>query len=260
MANRLSKRYLELSALNNYGGHMTKTSRRTALITGANRGLGLELCRQLLARNYSVFATCRAPGSARELRALAAKTRSLTILKLDVTAIASIKATISAVKNKTPSLDLLINNAGILASEKTGGFDRDVPQSHLDAFRTNALGPLLVARAAATLLAKASAPKVANISSELGSIGLSKTGGTYSYRASKAALNMYTRLLAADLRPLGISVFALHPGWVKTRMGGRAAPLTAMESARSVITLIERLDQASSGEFLSAVTGRKIAW
>lgn len=217
------------------------------LVTGANRGLGLEFTRQYLARGATVYAACRQPGQALALNHLAAEQPSkLKLLPLDVSRPASIQALRNELALLTDRLDRLINNAGILVrGERYGQLDADAMAR---SYQTNAIGPVLLAQACTDLLAKGESARIANISSGLGSISGVDGFNSPSYNASKAALNMWTRLLAQTLNPRGVLCFALRPGWVRTDMGGEGAPLDASESVAGMIGQFEQAgpeDQAS---------------
>jgi NAD(P)-dependent dehydrogenase (short-subunit alcohol dehydrogenase family) len=218
------------------------------LVTGANRGLGLEFARQLLARGERVVATCRHPGKATALNALAGEHPGrLRVLPLDVAAPRSI----AELANELPLLDealslrLLVNCAGVLHSgERFGAIDPAIVE---DSFRTNAMGPLLVTQALAERLADGA--KVANVSSVLGSIASLARFGSPSYDISKAAQNMVTALLAKALAPRGIVVLALHPGWAQTDMGGDNATVPVADAVAGLLRVIDGAGPADSGGF-----------
>jgi NAD(P)-dependent dehydrogenase (short-subunit alcohol dehydrogenase family) len=234
---------------------------RHALVTGANRGIGLEYVRQLLARGDRVVATARHPGKANALNALAGEHPGrLHVLPLDVAdprAIAELQRELLLLSDDsdTDRLDLLVNCAGVLHSgERFGKVDATTLD---DSFRTNAMGPFLLTQALAPRLADGA--RVANISSQLGSIAGVSRFGTPSYNISKAAQNMATALLAAALRPRDIIVVALHPGWVQTDMGGEGATVAPQASVAGMLQVIDRLTLADSGRFLDW-QGRALAW
>ncbi len=232
--------------------------RRHCLVTGANRGLGLEFVRQLLARGDHVVAACRQPGKANTLNLLAGEHPGrLQILPLDVAdprAHAALATEVSLITDEEP-LDLLINNAGVLRGGERFG---QVLASDLEAsFRTNAAGPFLLTQALAPRLADGAT--VANISSEVGSIALRQEFRTPSYAMGKAAQNMASSLLAQALAPRGIKVVALHPGWVRTDMGGAQAALSAQESVAGLLHVIHQLTMDQSGEFLDW-QGQPLPW
>ncbi len=226
------------------------------LVTGANRGLGLEFVRQLLARGERVVATCRQPGKAAALNTLAGEHPGrLHVLPLEVAEPKSHAQFAREVPLVTDGIDLLINNAGVLHSGERFG---SVGAAHLlDSFRTNAMAPFLLTQALAPLLAEGA--RVANISSQLGSIANVTRFGTPSYNISKAAQNMATALLTQALHERGIVVVALHPGWVQTEMGGSDATITPQQSVTGLLGVIDRLDPQHSGGFLDW-QGNAIAW
>lgn len=234
---------------------------RHCLVTGANRGLGLEFVRQLLARGDRVVATCRHPGKATALNALAGEHPGrLHVLPLDVADPRTIAELLRELlllggDGADDRFDLLLNCAGVLHSGERFG---SVGAANLDdSFRTNAMGPFLLTQALAPRLADGS--RVANVSSQLGSIGGLSRFGTPSYNISKAAQNMATVLLADALRARGIIVVALHPGWVQTDMGGAGATITAAESVTGLLRLIGAQMIADSGKFLDW-RGEALPW
>lgn len=231
---------------------------KRVLITGSNRGIGLALARESLARGDRVFATCRHPDEADELHAVAAEHGDrLTILRLDVTDEETIAESVEAVKSQEDGLELLINNAGISPSgERLGRLDAD---TMLHTFHVNAVGPMMVAQGTLDLLRSGDDPKILNISSRLGSLTQKSSGGRYSYSSSKAALNMLTRALAFDLRSDGIAVLTMHPGWVQTDMGGSGAPVAPAESARGILQVADELTMSHTGEFYT-YQGREVPW
>ena len=223
--------------------------RKHCLITGANRGLGLELAIQLLARQRHVVATCRHPGKATALNRLAGEHPGrLHVLPLDVADARSRDALLRELPLVTDDdpLHLLVNNAGVLRGGERFG---QVAAADLDAsFQTHAGGPFLLTQALAPRLADGAV--VANLSSEIGSITLRQEFRTPSYAIGKAAQNMVTSLLSQALAPRGIKVVALHPGWVRTDMGGDSALLSAAESASGLLQVIDHLTAEQSGRFL----------
>ena len=231
----------------------------TILITGANRGIGLALTRQLLQDNARIFATCRAPERAGDLNELAQRhAKRVTVLQLDVNEGASIASAVKAVAAETDALDLLINNAGI------GGDDSGRILGQLTAtevshvITTNAVSPLILTQACRELLKNGDNPRVVMISSGMGS--LQRTGGTsYAYRMSKAAMNMAARVLAFDSAMTGITTVTMNPGWVQTDMGGPSAALKPEESASALRKLIKRLTPADNGLFFQ-YDGGELPW
>lgn len=229
------------------------------LVTGANRGIGLELTRQLLARGDRVIATCRKPGQAHALDALAGDHPGrLQIVPLDVAEAASHRALLGELPlllGDGGRLDRVIQNAGVLHSGER--FGQVTEAALLDSLRTNASGPFLLGQSLAPWLADGA--KLASLSSILGSMTDTDNFSTPSYRISKAAQNMASRLLAAALADRGIIVLALHPGWVRTDMGGDGASVTAPDSARGLLAVIDGAGPTDSGRFLDW-QGREIAW
>ena len=217
------------------------------LVTGANRGIGLEFARQLLARGDRVIATCRHPGKATALNTLTGEYPGhLHVLPLDVANEKSRAELVRELPLVAGHVDLLINNAGVLHSGERFG---QLSSAHLDdSFRTNASGPLLLTEALAPALSDGAT--VGNLSSTLGSIASTSRFGTPSYNISKAAQNMATVLLAHALRDRGIRVVALHPGWVQTEMGGDGAQIAATASVAGLLKVIDDLTLDDSGRFL----------
>ena len=229
------------------------------LVTGANRGLGLEFVRQLLADGARVVAACRQPGKATALNTLAAEHPGhLKVLPLDVGDARSRDELVREwplAAGEDARIGLLVNNAGVLHSgERFGTLTADTLD---DSLRTNVTGPLLLTQALAPLLRDGA--RVANLSSQLGSITNTGRFGTPSYAISKAALNMATVQLAHALRERGIVVVALHPGWVRTDMGGAQASEAPEESVTGLRTVIDGLGPDDSGRFLDW-TGAALPW
>jgi len=218
----------------------------TAVVTGANRGIGLELCRQLRERGYDVVGTCRK--SSADLQ----NTGARVVAGIDVTEPESVRRLAAELAPK--SVDLLINNAGRLGEETLGSIDY---QSVIDQFATNAIGPLRVTEA---LLPKlASGAKVALITSRMGSITDNTSGAFYGYRMSKAALNAAGKSLMHDLQPQGIAVIILHPGYVSTRMTSNHGQIEPDQSAKLLLQRIDQLTLETSGKFFHA-NGEELPW
>ncbi|MEM1414235.1 MAG: SDR family oxidoreductase [Myxococcota bacterium] len=228
---------------------------RSALVTGAGRGLGLALTRALLGRGYRVFTAARHPERSEALSELReAHGERVVPVTLDVGEPLSVAAAAEAVGAVTDALHVLVNNAGINSrSVPTGQGNVRLgslePEGFLTMMRVNALGPALVTQAMLPLLA-AGHGKVVNISSWLGSIAGKQSGGNYGYAASKAALNMVGRAMAFDLAEQGVVSFQINPGWVQTDMGGERAKLTPEESAEGILDVAERITLDHAGEFL----------
>lgn len=237
------------------------------LITGANRGIGLEFVRQCLSRGDTVLAGARNPDRAGELDELERRFGGmLHILPLDVTDDASIAEAHRSALTRVEGLDLLVNNAGISeGGHDAGGHRAYVPLGSLSAFdilqvlHVNAIGALMVAQAFLDLLHKGHRPRIASISSSYGSITHAGRGG-YSYSMSKAALNMAMRTLSIDLRSKNIVSVVLSPGWVRTDMGGSSATLAPADSVAGMLEVIDGLTMERTGEFLSWKDGTALEW
>jgi NAD(P)-dependent dehydrogenase (short-subunit alcohol dehydrogenase family) len=222
----------------------------TVLITGANRGLGLELARQYSAAGWQVIGTARSPAEADELQQT-----GVQVLQLDVTNQESVDRLANELRNRP--IDMLINNAGILPMmSKIPDINFDVVNQIL---AVNTLGPMRVTQALLPNLKRGKVKKIVNITSNLGSIDENTDGGFYGYRESKAALNMFTRTLAAELRPAGFICIVLNPGWVQTDMGGPSAPLQPPESVQGMRKVIDKLAPDDNGTFWSH-DGTQMAW
>jgi NAD(P)-dependent dehydrogenase (short-subunit alcohol dehydrogenase family) len=217
---------------------------KAVLITGANRGLGLEFAKEYCDAGWTVFATAREPDKADELHSLGERVH---VVQLDVTDAASVAALAKAL-GKQP-IDLLINNAGLgvtidggpkLAQLKIADFER--------LMQVNAFGPVRVTQALLPNLRAGKGKMVVGITSGLGSITWNEQGGFYGYRESKAALDMFMRDLAAELRSEGFTCVAMMPGWVKTDMGGPNATLTPEESVTAMRKVFDRLKPSDSGK------------
>lgn len=227
----------------------------TFLITGANRGIGLELVRQLAASGHHVLAACRGPGRAKELLALEARDGyDVEVVALDVTEANSIAAARARIGTKP--IDVLINNAGIMG---------DDPQSPLDmdfdvltrVLAVNTVAPLRVTKAFLPNV-EATKGKVIVISSAMGSFSYEETS-KMAYCTSKTAVNRLFQGLASALKPKGVAVGIVSPGWVRTAMGGASAALSVEESVMGLLQQIERLDLSTSGQF-GNYAGRKLTW
>lgn len=227
------------------------------VVTGTNRGIGLELTRQLLERGDQVEALARDPERAPELLGLRERHRdALSVFACDVTSDASVRAYAQA-RPRAP-VDLLINNAGVYGTSR--GLEREEPSSILHVFDVNAVGALRMTQALFGALLQGQGRKVVHLSSGMGSIGGNESGGYYAYRMSKAALNMFAVTLAEEVRKHGLISTVLNPGWVQTDMGGPGAPIPVRDSAAGLLRLIDRLTLADSGKFLDYREGDQILW
>jgi NAD(P)-dependent dehydrogenase (short-subunit alcohol dehydrogenase family) len=218
----------------------------TVVITGGNRGIGLELARLYAASGDTLILGVRRPQDAGAPG---------EILPLDVGGDHSVAAFAKAL-NERP-IDILINNAGVIGPDRQSALNTDFA-GFLDALNINTLGPLRVTQALLPNLRKSRNAKIAIISSRMGSLSYAKSDRA-AYRASKAAVNKLAQCLATDLAEEGIAVAALHPGWVRTDMGGPSADISVEDSARGLKAVIDGLSMAQSGQFLS-YDGSHLAW
>lgn len=224
----------------------------TLLITGANRGIGLELTKRYAADGWTIIAACRTP---KEAAALAALKGDITIEALDVTDYAAVDRL--AAKYGGTAIDLLLNNAGIYGN-RDGALTVSDFDTYLQVLHVNSVAPMKLALAFLPHLKRATAAKIATISSRLGSIELG-SGGSYAYRASKAAINAGMHNLALDLKSSGISCITLHPGWVKTDMGGAGADIDVGTSAAGLKKVIDGLTLKDTGRFYN-YDGAELPW
>jgi len=225
----------------------------TLFVTGANRGLGLELARQYAGAGWRVHATCRDPEAAPALKALAGDVR---VHRLEVTAADEVAALARSLAGEP--IDLLVNNAGTATQRGTVLGDIDYAEWERQ-MRVNAMAPLRVADALAANVAASQRRVMLFMSSRAGSIADNLAGGRYLYRSSKAALNAVVKSLAIDLIPKRVIVVAVHPGWAKTDMGGPAAPLETAAAVAALRTLVDRLEPHHSGRFLN-YDGQELRW
>ncbi len=229
------------------------------LITGANRGLGFEFVKQYLSSDNEVIATYRENNDISELLELKSLyPDNLTLIPLDVSVPESRENAHKVIKENFDSLDILINNAGMTGKPQLS-LGRLIEDDMLTVFNVNSISPLLMTEKFVDLLSKSPQPKVINISSWLGSISHRQEASNYSYCASKAALNMFSKLLSNSLRDENIIVVPMHPGWVKTRMGTQRAPIEPIKSIAGMIEVIKSLTLADSGKFLEW-TGQEVMW
>lgn len=224
----------------------------TVLITGANRGLGLEFARSFLADGWNVHGCCRHPEKAKDLKALSG---DIAVHRLDVTdglQVANLSRELAE-----ESIDLLLNNAGVYGPRTAFG---ETPVDEWDeVIRINVKAPLRMAERFVEHVAASQRKLIVNISSKMGSISQLGNGGSYVYRASKAAVNMITKGLSIDLAERGITVVSVHPGWVQTDMGGSGADITASQSVAGLRAVIEGLNLDQSGKFFN-YDGSEIPW
>lgn len=226
------------------------------LITGANRGIGLELTRCFAQDTWRVFACCRENDKTDALHELSAENDQVSIHHLDVTKRAEIVRLAAALKDE--SIDILFNNAGIFGPEKQAFGETD-PYGWLETFHVNAIAPMLISEAFVEMVARSQMRIIATMGSVMGSIAENSSGSHYAYRTSKAAVHMVMKGLSIDLADRGIITVALHPGWVRTRMGGADAPLSAAVSAQGLKKVLLGLDTEDSGCLIDSL-GDKRDW
>jgi NAD(P)-dependent dehydrogenase (short-subunit alcohol dehydrogenase family) len=232
---------------------------RRILITGASRGIGLEFTRQWLAAGRKLFALARDPEGSKGLRDLAGKHPSnLVRVACDVADDASVEAARRAVEKATPALDLVLNNAGTFGPHDEKVEQLEWAEIHR-VLEVNTLGPLRVSRTFLPLLRKGDAARLVHLTSLMGSIDDNGSGGAWAYRMSKAALNMASRNLAIQLRQDGIPSVVIHPGWVKTDMGGSGAPLGVEEAVAAMVKTLDSLTLDQTGSFLDRF-GKPVPW
>ena len=225
-------------------------SSRTVLVTGANRGLGLEFARQYAEAGWKVIGTARKPEQAAELEALGAR-----VVQLDVADQGSVDRMATELADQP--IDLLINNAGIFP--RVGKIDEIDFDDYSRTLAVNTVGPVRVTRALLPNLRQGELKIIAGLSSNLGSIAENERGNFYGYRESKAALNMFTKTLAAELGPEGFTCVVLTPGWVQTDMGGPNAPLQPADSISGMKAVLDKLTPADNGSFWS-YDGSQMPW
>lgn len=226
----------------------------TVLITGTNRGLGLEFVEQYSQLGWKVLACCRDLNNANELFNLQKKFPSIETLELDVGNLNDINVLSNKLKDRT--IDVLINNAGIYRSGTLGSVD---PKAWIESFKINTIAPYILIEALISQIMKSDLKKIISITSKMGSIDDNTSGGSYIYRTSKTALNSMMRSLTHDLASKGISTLTLHPGWVRTDMGGSNAWINSSESVIGMIKQIKKLSQENSGRYLD-YAGKTIKW
>lgn len=232
-------------------------SSSTYFITGCNRGLGLEFVRQLLARGQRVIATCRDIATATDLTALTLKhSGQLSLVEMDVSDEASMREAVALLNDE--AIDVFINNAGMYGPRDANFGNVDGP-AMAEVLYTNAVAPVLLTQLLIDNVRKGSGKKLVYVSSKMGSIADNGRGGSYIYRSSKTALNSVVKSLALDLAPEGIATATLHPGWVRTDMGGPNGLIDAPESVSGMLNVIDGLSVANTGQFFN-YDGATIAW
>ncbi|MCH9698775.1 MAG: SDR family oxidoreductase [Gammaproteobacteria bacterium] len=230
---------------------------KTVMVTGANRGIGLEFCRQFASEGDQVFACCRDPESAKALQKLAGELPGIVIMPLDVSSAESITEFQAGLNGQV--IDLLINNAGVYGDNHSAGFGGLDYQLWQQVFAVNTLAPVRLAEALLPNLLQGQKKLIVALTSKMGSIADNGSGGALLYRSSKAALNAAMRSLAIDFSKNKIGILILHPGWVKTDMGGPHALISSAQSVSGMKAIIDGFKSSQSGSFLD-YTGEVIPW
>ena len=226
------------------------------LVTGANRGLGLGFVKNYLGKNVNVVGTTRDLKSSKELMAIKERfPDNLEIFELDLLK-ESAGDTLANFLGERP-IDILINNAGIGSTNQH--FQAVSPKPWLEGLKVNLIAPLMVTQSIIDNVKKGVDKKIYFLSSQLGSIGDNTSGGMYIYRSSKTGLNQVVKSLSVDLKPQGITVVSLQPGWVKTDMGGPNAPVSIDESVEGMMQVIDATDISDTGRFLN-YDGKELPW
>lgn len=230
---------------------------KTVFISGANRGIGLGMALFMARQGYMVFSGYRAEERSVRLFDEAKEGGRVIPVRVDVTAEDDLRALVDTIDTRAGRLDILVNSAGVNLG-KASEIDALSLREFTESFLVNVGGPFLATRYLLPLLKKGTEKKVVNITSQMGSIQLS-TGDMVPYRVSKAALNMLTKNQAIACQPHGITVIGLHPGWVRTDMGGAEAPLGVEDSVTRLLEIIEKVSLSRTGEFIS-FTGEVIPY
>ena len=227
------------------------------LITGANRGIGLEMVRYSMQQGWRVFACCRNPHNADKLFNIAKLSNGqISVHIADMQELSTLQALSYELRNDP--IDILMNNAGIYGSDKNKFGSVDV-ESWVQTFKVNSIAPLKMVEAFSEQLQMGSRKLVACMSSKMGSMADNGYGNSYIYRSSKAALNAVVKSLSIDLKALGVISVALHPGWVKTEMGGPDAEISASECVEQLFNHLSLLTLEDSGRFID-IDGSDIPW
>ncbi|WP_163832879.1 SDR family oxidoreductase [Spartinivicinus ruber] len=228
----------------------------TILVTGANRGLGLEAVKQYSEDGWQVVATCRTPDTATELNQLAQQSSSITVYPLDMNDLGSMTSLASQLDQQ--AIDLLWCNAGVYGP-KGIGLGEITTDAWMDTLKINTVAPLLLVQQLLPHIRRSQQKTIALMTSKMGSMADNSSGGSYIYRSSKAGLNAVGKSLAEDLRSEGIKVVLLHPGWVRTAMGGPSGLIDVTTSINGLRQVVESLTLEKSGRFY-AYDGQEIPW
>lgn len=228
----------------------------TILITGANRGIGLELTQQFVLDDWQVIACCRNPHDAGQLQALATQHAAIEIHELEVTNYSQMADLAKRLAGR--SIDILLSNAGIFGAKGVGFGDVDA-SDYRQVLEVNTIAPLMLAQNFVDHVAASHRKLIAVISSKVGSIADNSGGGIYPYRSSKTAVNQVVKCLSIDLSDRGISAISLHPGWVKTEMGGPNAEITTAQSVSGLKKILQSAGPDQTGQFIEH-DGNNIPW
>lgn len=229
----------------------------TVLITGASRGIGLQFCKKYCESGWTVIAACRNPAHSAGLTDLAVQYGNLQVETLDMASLEQIDRL--AQKLSAQTVDLLINNAGVYEDGRNNGFGRLDYGKWSSSFAINTLGPVKMAEAFFQQISRSKGKLIVNISSLMGSMSDNGSGGSLMYRTSKAALNAAMKSLSLDLAPSGIGILILHPGWVKTDMGGSNALIDVVTSVNGMCQVIDNFEMSQTGGFYK-YDGQSLPW
>ena len=229
---------------------------RTILLTGANRGIGLELTEQFAADGWAVLACCRSPDDAEALRVLSEQYPAIELHALDVTDYEQMKSL--SVELRDRPIDILLSNAGIYGP-RGHGFGEIDPAQWREVLEVNSPEPLMLVQSFVDQVAASQQKLVAVVSSKMGSIGDNGSGGKYIYRSAKTTVNQVVKSLSIDLAGRGISAITLHPGWVQTDMGGANAEIGTDKCASGLKAILQTAGPAQSGQFIE-FNGDSIPW
>jgi len=222
---------------------------KTACVTGANRGIGHEFAKQLSNNGWMVIAGYREESKSKTLLTFSKDNNNLCPFKIDVTDASSLVTLRDYIKNNFESIDLLINNAGVLL-EQNSSLDDDIADDLMESFRINVLGAHLTTTHLQEFLKKGKSTRIVNIGTRMASISLASSNAP-AYRISKTALNMLTRMQSIHFAASSIVTVVMHPGWVQTDMGGKSAALSAKESVTSMLSVIDGLTSNDNGKYLN---------